>query len=447
MPRRDRKKETQIKKEDKSEAPQSNYATQAKIWLSILFVPLSLWIIFKLMGFWIVLFGPPVLLLEIWLVLAPQDLFFGFLEEGQGLTSTTGEAFYRAVIRWEGHKFRGHEAQPSTGTAQATVLVAHDPADHWDIVPDPDWDNWSKRIRRIFGGLCWIGIYPFQKRRWYHFRWIGYDQHTKKPVYHDEWLKSFLVYDDRYVLESKGAPDKEMKLVNTLWMLVLGIQNPYKAFFRIRNWLGTVYDSSEGVLRKLEGTMKYEEMASKMKAFNGRASDTLTLDPYDGVILDIQGNEVQLNTEDSFVEVILEYYGIKASNIQLMELSLEEDVKPGSLPDIITTQFKKRKQADGDVEISKGQAKAMKNVTAAMKDRMKELLVEAESHGSLGSLYILIQGLQDNQFEASFVASNMGASVQGLIQQATGQTINAGMTREQIIAIMREALQSQQQTQ
>ena len=270
----------------------------------------------------------------------------------------------------------------------------------------------------------------------YHFRWAGYDQGADQLILHDKWLESYLVRQDRYALNIKGVPDKEFKPVNSTWILFQNIENPYKAFFRIQNWLGSVEDLSASQLRKLHGSMKFEQVVASLKSFVNKANKTLAQDAYKGII--DEKDQASINPDDPFTKVMLKLYGINISNVQLVEVRLDENVKKDSTADIIITKWKQKMIKEGLIEQAEGDRIARETRANGFGYEEDLLLGIAQSYGDLGALYLVREGLKDNQFAATYWGSNL--QVQGLIQRATGQTLNADTNTNQLAAIVQTVI-------
>lgn len=100
-----------------------------------------------------------------------------------------------------------------------------------------------KQPHRFFKGLYWIGV-PFVHEVFeYFFRWVSFEQTdregnlTDKVVSHKGWLDYILLKDDVYYTLVDRAETSDFIQVDVKLLLTIRVMNPYKAFFRVQNWL------------------------------------------------------------------------------------------------------------------------------------------------------------------------------------------------------------------
>ena len=121
-----------------------------------------------------------------------------------------------------------------------------------------------------------------------------------------------------------------------------------------------------------------------------------------------------------------------------MEVRLDENVKKDSTADIIITKWKQKMIKEGLIEQAEGDRIARETRANGFGYEEDLLLGIAQSYGDLGALYLVREGLKDNQFAATYWGSNL--QVQGLIQRATGQTLNADTNTNQLAAIVQTVI-------
>ncbi|MBX4210527.1 hypothetical protein KW783_00955 [Candidatus Parcubacteria bacterium] len=257
----------------------------------------------------IVVLGTPALLFLFAIVareLAEKDLFFTVVTEGQAKAILRNQRFYRAVMSFKKHRFRGNTdltaieraAIPAAGIdetdeelkrrlkvkrltpAQKNLrqhysfddLVAKRKIDEWDIIPGEDTVSRLQKIPLIgktLAGIRWVGLPPFATVYEYRFSWVSYEQKDedgtlsaeKHPVPREEKnMRHILVQEYVYHVIVTDAETKEGVPVRIALLLTIAIVNPRKALFNVKHWLDAVTNQTEPDVREYIGTKEFEEL-------------------------------------------------------------------------------------------------------------------------------------------------------------------------------------------
>lgn len=219
---------------------------------------------------------------------APHNLFFTFVPEGRAKIVVRGDAFRKALIQWEGHGLARH---PSDGI------------DVWDVVERPGL------ARRFFGGLRLYGVWPLDDIFVYDFSWTGITQNGQVEPHIKEPLDYILVKIDVYWAQVKKAEDNNMLPLDVELVLTIRVINPYRALFRVQNWLETVINRIEPAVRDAITEDTYEKWISEDK------------DLADRLISDKETQELLKEIRSNFgIEVIaIEVRGINPTTAELDE--------------------------------------------------------------------------------------------------------------------------------
>lgn len=236
-----------------------------------------------IIGFAIIVMSVTIVILfilSLYYVFAPRNTIFTFLEEGNakmvmrgGTDDKPGEFDY-AIIGWKGHTFKGTIKNVS-GTK------------YWDIVKG---EEPKSLFRKIFGGLRYFGIPPFQRIFSYRHKWTHLHENGE-AVSHDEKIDRVLLKKDIYVIgipliekgietkekegekkeetEEEGAEDIDGIPLGISIIVPMEIVNPYEALFSIRRWMPMITGIIQTRLRRFAASYRYKEDLINMKAGAG----------------------------------------------------------------------------------------------------------------------------------------------------------------------------------
>lgn len=205
--------------------------------------------------------------------LAKQNIFFTLVEEGRARAIVKFGRFHRFVMAYEGYTF------DKFWNVQPLDLLKKDPEEEIDVWDDKSRELVKMKIKdlelkhppsRRFGGLRWVGIPFIHSVYYYTFRWSSLRQTAKdgKPideiVYREQPDTDYiLLQDDVYTTILESAEAKGMVPVNIQILLTLRIVNPYKALFRVEEWLETVLNLTRPAIRHFVSEQPYEDLIKK----------------------------------------------------------------------------------------------------------------------------------------------------------------------------------------
>jgi len=223
------------------------------LWIILWFVALVVWIAS------IVIWNEIIFLISLGIVvlltfpfiywgLAPRNLFFTFVDEGTAKMVVRGGKFARALIQWEGHTFDKE----------------------WNVVEGKE--RWHP-----LGGLRFYGIWPIWDIYGYRLRWTSLRENGE-PVSHDEILDSVMLKDLVYFAELKGAEERNKIPLNIGLVITLRVVNPYRALFKVQDWLELVLNRIKPLFREFVARHTYSELLEKKQKVGGEVWRELALE-------------------------------------------------------------------------------------------------------------------------------------------------------------------------
>ncbi len=193
------------------------------------------WIILGILG--IVILLPVLIFLVAWFVLAKNNLFFTFVEEGTAKAVMKAGEFERIIFRWKAH-FMDEEDNIWDEEDWEVSLTEEGARVRKEETEEKVKE---KKIKgRIFGGLFWVGWWPFKKIHTYSLRWTDFRQaeETGKTVFklqfHDEKDRNFVMLKPAvYGIEVKDVETRppERIAVTVQIPVTMRVINPRKFLF------------------------------------------------------------------------------------------------------------------------------------------------------------------------------------------------------------------------
>ncbi len=169
---------------------------------------------------------------------APNNLFFTFVPEGRAKVVVRGDAFKKALLQWEGHKLAMFSSQDHNAG---------------DVIEG------GLNLRKHFlGGLRFYGFWPIDDIYLYDFSWTNVLQDGTVQPHPKQTLDYCLVKKDVYWAKVWKAEDKKMLPLDVELVLTIRILNPYKALFRVQNWLETTINRIEPAVRNAISRKAYK---------------------------------------------------------------------------------------------------------------------------------------------------------------------------------------------
>jgi len=211
--------------------------------------------------FVLIIFGPIVLVY----FLAKNNIFFTIVKEGQAKAILKFGEFERIIMRYQGY---GLDQEWKV----CEIAKCENPES--ELISEP---------ARI-GGLMWVGIPFIHSVYKYEFRWVSFEQTEEggrlieKPISHpEENIDYIIVQDDIFYTFLSGAESKELLPINMQLLLTIRIVNPYKALFRVQNWLEAVQNQTKPALRGFASKKTYAQLIGKKEEVE-RESDKFLQD-------------------------------------------------------------------------------------------------------------------------------------------------------------------------
>lgn len=193
--------------------------------------------------------------------LAKSDILVTEIEEGSAKAIMKSESFLRFVMSFEDHHL-------------------NDPEAAWYDDRFPEWEvhrrNPSESASRAFdnrsGLMHWLGLYfvgipPFRNVHTYEFKWnemkLNMETH-KEDVWSRDCPTDFIyVKDFAYVVVLDGAETEEGIPLDVQYQLVVKITNPYKALFKVDDWMQVLTGIANRRARNYIGGRGYDQLLSE----------------------------------------------------------------------------------------------------------------------------------------------------------------------------------------
>jgi len=236
--------------------------------------PLAAWIvgIAGIIGslFWLIYF-----------VLAPNDIFFTFIQEGTARIILKAGEFHKVLIQWEGKTLDGEG----------------------NVIPG--------RERHLFGGLRYCGLWPLYAIYKYKFQWTGVKDNGEFDPHPPEELDYILLMDDVYGFEVPSGEDKDLVPLDVGLTLTVRVVNPYKALFAIQNWYETMVNRIRPYVRDFLTTGTYEKLIK----------DTTRID---------RGIWSRL-TSEGILDEFKDNYGVEIKKIEVKDINPREEYREATM--------------------------------------------------------------------------------------------------------------------
>ncbi|MBI2033612.1 MAG: hypothetical protein HYT13_00730 [Candidatus Liptonbacteria bacterium] len=215
--------------------------------------------------------------------LAKRNLFFTIVQEGKAKAVKKWGEFHKLIIVYKDHAF------DQDWNVRHASLADEEAEDFWD---DKTQGFVKKQVelqiqKPLFGGLLgkiigkvfWIGIPPIYTIHEYTFRWLGLRQRARKElgregelveqvVDREEQLDFILLQDDTYFTFIKRAETRGKGMlvpIDVEVILTIRIVNPYKALFRVQDWLEVTLNQLIPVVRGFVSSREYETVISGLE--------------------------------------------------------------------------------------------------------------------------------------------------------------------------------------
>lgn len=315
----------------------------------------GVYIALSIVGVALILFTPIAFIY----FLAKNNILFTIVKEGQAKAILKFGKFERMVMCYQGHGFNndwdvcqrvtsGNEPHIN-GVCGAIRDSNNEIISNCELRPEPF----------KIGGLMWIGIPFIHSVYKYEFRWISFEQKEEggKPIektisHTEENMDYILVQDDVFYSFLKGADSKELVPVDMELLLTIRIINPYKAIFRVQNWLEAVQNQTKPALRGFAAGKAYHDLIGKKEEVK-RESDKFL-------------------SESGIADYVEENYGTRLKRVGLVSINLS-----GERGNAYLAASTKQYEADREKE-------RIETIASAEVNRINRIYNEITSHGAEG---------------------------------------------------------------
>jgi len=169
----------------------------------------------------------------VWFYLAPNNMFFTFVDESTAKIVVRGGQVRKVLVQLKEHTL------------------------------DQDWNIVLGQERHLFGGLRWIGIWPLDEMYIYQFRWTNVLHDGTVQPHPAEWLDYILLKQDVYYFTETAAEDADLLPLEVEVLLTLKVVNPYKALFAVQDWLEAVINRYRPAVRDRVAQDRYETLINQ----------------------------------------------------------------------------------------------------------------------------------------------------------------------------------------
>lgn len=174
-------------------------------------------------------------------ILAKNDILFTFVEEATAKAIMKFSGFDKIVMQYENCELDNE----------------------WNVkLCDPK----KPKRKTLFGGLKWIGIPGIYSVHEYKFTWARIkpqEKETEQIKRTTESIKHIFVKDYVYLAEIKGAETASLVPLDVSFLVTTRVINPYKALFRVHDWVNAVISRIEAYFRQFVSGTEYEGLIAK----------------------------------------------------------------------------------------------------------------------------------------------------------------------------------------
>jgi len=328
--------------------------------------------------------------LLVWYVLAPSNRFFTFVKEGTVKIVVRGDKFEKALMQWSGYALDKE----------------------WNIVPENEWVKDGKVVSEgtpgarkykepwhPFGGLRFYGLYPLMDIYIYTFTWTGVaedgeiDPHPKEP------LSYILAEDDVYWFELVRAEDINLLPLRIEVLLTIRVLNPFKALFRIQNWLETIINRTRPLVRDAMTTDSYENLIKQQERLGVAIMKKLT--------------KLTTGRKGTLEAEFEDRYGVEVRKIDVKEID-----PPPEYREITLKKYIAERQREEIVTLAGAEA-----------ERMETVYRQIQEFGDTGRLVRTLEAAEKSPFAASLTVQAI-PGLQEILRGVFGRPPEA-VTREE----------------
>jgi hypothetical protein len=294
---------------------------------------------------------PTVTFLLVYFLLAPNNCFFTFVKEGTAKFVVRGDKFEKCLIQWEGYTFD----------------YGRDHPEKWNVIPGKE--------RHLFGGLRFYGLWPLFDIHIYKFRWTGVTE-DGKIQHKEEWLDYILLKDDVYWCKIEQCEDKNLLPLDLELLLSIAIVNPYKARFKIQNWLETVINRTKPTIRAYVTQYSYEELITRRESLGVELRDAID--------------------RAGLLNEFREWYGVEVKKVEVKEINPPKGYREKTIAPYLA-------ELDKRAVIIRAEGEKQATITKAEgeRQRIEKVFTEIQKFGHLGKLIRALEAMEKSPLAAS----------------------------------------------
>ena len=213
---------------------------------------------------------------------------FTFVKEGTAKAIVRMKQFRKMVMAWREYKLDenwnvisiSRPPEPQLPPSSSSDEALSPPDEDRDEIPPgglppekpPSKEGPSEEglpklgwWQRIFGGLRFVGIWPFDQVYTYGFRWLGLElvEGKEEPQFHERILDYVLLRPDVYLLvveDAETLPPERIPLTFRV-LVTIKVINPYKVLFKApSNWLENAMARLGALVRAWVGTKTLDDI-------------------------------------------------------------------------------------------------------------------------------------------------------------------------------------------
>lgn len=325
--------------------------------LITLLVLLCLW--YKGGLFWtlIIVCGAIISFVIAWFVLAERNLYFTFVKEGTAKVVVKGDQVIKILIQWKGYTLD----------------------EDWNVVKEGVWIKDGKEVppgtagAKIYkekwhplGGFRYYGFWPIKDIYIYEFKIPkGESKEGEIILAEKKYLDYILLKEKVYLSEIKDAEDINKLPLKIEFLYTIRVVNPYKALFRIEDWLVAV------ILR-----------------CNAQARDIITRKSYEEWISEPQSMAEELKKRLEELKILKEFeqeYGILLKKVEVKSINPPPGYREATLKKYLAEREKERIETLADAE----------------KERIKRVYETVKALGRTGELVRVCEAVERSPLAAS----------------------------------------------
>jgi hypothetical protein len=297
-----------------------------------------------------------------------REIFFAMAKEGQARAVEWNRRFRILIMSFAGHCF--------AGKLNATLNPRQ--AEYWEVVVDPRRPrtyNFLQKMLNIpaYDGIHFIGPPYIADIPKYRMAWIEWGHPhlpgggvtaNKTPIPHEELISHILLQQDVYYVKVPAAETKEGVPVDVNMLFTIVITNPYKARYRVQNWLEAVTNQAEAEVRSFVASEAVLQMLTVTAGDQPGVTAAVT-------IADESRKELEAMLKGR-LEKFKEEYGVdvRLTQIQSVELAGPD---AGKYRALVTAGFEALKKKEVKIIETDATAYEIERLAAARKKEAEEV--------------------------------------------------------------------------